>query len=70
MNPTRVSMQFIELFVELLNVRLGQRAHSATWPLAVLPQTEPLANMIDRETPVARLADKAQRADFLAVYCL
>jgi hypothetical protein len=44
-------VQFLEFLVELLDVRLRQRAHLPARPLAVLPQAEQLADLFDGESP-------------------
>ena len=45
------------------DVRLRQRLHLAARPAPVLPQPEQLADLLDREAEVARMADEAQRVD-------
>src|SRR5687767_1510945 len=58
-------MQLGQLRVELVEVDLGQRLDLPARAAPVLPEAEELADLLDREAQVARLADEAQRADVL-----
>ena len=58
-------LELLKLGVEFLEVGLRQGLDLPAGTPLVLPQAQQLANLLDREPQITRLADEPQRADFL-----
>jgi hypothetical protein len=59
--------QLLGLLLQRLDVDFGQRLDEPARALAVVPQAQQLANLVDGEAQITRLADEAQRMDFAVV---